>query len=126
MILGFVKVENNAVITHRDSFILTNISVVSVRRPYLAGSLILGSAFLGFGIAFNDLLYGNELAILAGFSSTLLLIGSQVAQLTLLSKDLKGTELSSAVWGNLNDLQEIRTQIIDEHQRSLSGDSHDN
>ena len=51
-ITGSVLVENGAITTHRDSFLLSNLSVVSVRRPFLAISFFLGAGFCGFGIAF--------------------------------------------------------------------------
>lgn len=33
MILGYVSVDGHAVVTHRDSYLLDQLSVVSVRRP---------------------------------------------------------------------------------------------
>lgn len=119
MIIGFVKVEDGAVLTHRDSFILDSVSVVSVRRPYLAGSLLLSTALLGFAAAFADLLYADELATLGIASAAILAIGLLTGHLTLLSRDLKGSELSSAVWGTPRALQKIRQRIVLERQKSL-------
>lgn len=124
MIIGFVNVENWTVVTHRDSFMLSNVSVVSVRRPYLAGAILLCGASLGFGLAFIDLLYESELITLACVAFGLLVVGTQTAQLSLLSRDLKGTELSSAVWGTLGSLQKVRTKIVRERQKESTGDSH--
>lgn len=124
MMIGYAKVENGAVVTHRDSFILSNVSVVSVRRPYLAGSLLLSCAALGFGAAFIDLLYDEELVVIAEIALGLLLLGSLTGQLTLLSRDLKGTERSSAIWGTPGSLQKIRTQIVRERQKILAGETH--
>lgn len=112
MILGSVKVNKNAVVTHRDSYILANLSVVSVRRPFLAGAMLLGGAFVGFGMAFGDLLYNHEIATITITSITAILVGSQVGQLSLLSRDLRGSELSGAVWGRYSSLQTIRTDIV--------------
>ena len=123
MILGFVKVENNAVITHRDSFILSSLSVVSVRRPYLAGAVLLGLGAGGFALAFADLLYPDEVLTLIISAIAILVLGSQIGQLSLLSRDLKGTELSSAVWGHPSALQKIRKHIVEERQR-INGESH--
>ena len=120
MIIGYVTVKNGAVLTHRDSFILSSVSVVSVRRPYFAGALLLCVCTLGFIVTFHDLLYLDELKVAGAISLGLLLSGYQVAQLTLLSRDLKGTELSSAVWGTAGDLQRTRQIIVAERQRGLS------
>ena len=104
MILGFINIENGAVITHRDSFLLASLTVVSVRRPYFAASLLLGAAFLTFSLVFADLLYQSEQVVLITGCCLSILIGSKTGQLMLLSRDLKGTELSSAVWGHYRTL----------------------
>ena len=125
MILGSIAVQDGAVLTHRDSFILSNVSVVSVRRPYLAGAVLLSGGFIGFVATFADLLYPDEaMAVVAGVLS-LLIIGFNAAQLTLLSRDLKGTELTSAVWGTAGDLHKARARIVAERQRSLDRPSRD-
>lgn len=111
-IIGSVLVENGAITTHRDSYLLSNLSVVSVRRPFLASSIFLSGAFGGFGLAFSDLLYANEILAIAGFSAASVFLGSQIGQLSLLSRDLKGSELSSAVWGWHSTLQSIRMDIV--------------
>jgi len=113
MIIGYVTVNKNAVVTHRDSYLIKNLSVVSVRRPYLAGAMLLGGAFLGFGIAFGDLLYTGEVLTIIGLSVAAMITGSQVGQLSLLSRDLKGSELSGAVWGWHSSLQRTRTEIVE-------------
>ncbi|MCP4099244.1 MAG: hypothetical protein GY748_23720 [Planctomycetaceae bacterium] len=111
-IIGSVSVENGAITTHRDSYLLSNLSVVSVRRPFLASSVFLGAGFSGFGIAFGDLLYAGEKLSVIGLSAVAIFLGSQIGQLSLLSRDLKGSELSSAVWGWHSSLQSIRMDIV--------------
>lgn len=122
MIIGTIDVTEGAVLTHRDSFFLANISVVSVRKPYLAGSVLLSASALGFVSTFADLLYPNELFVVGGAVATVLLVGFQTAQLTLLSRDLKGSELASAIWGTSGDLQRARQRIVRERQRLLETD----
>ena len=112
MIIGSVEVNKNAVVTHRDSYLLTNLSVVSVRRPFLAGATLLGGAFVGFGMAFGDLLYNHEITTISAVSIAAILAGSQVGQLSLLSRDLRGSELSGAVWGRYSNLQTVRSDIV--------------
>jgi len=122
MIIGYITVNENAVITHRDSYLIKNLSVVSVRRPYLAGAMLLGGAFFGFGIAFGDLLYANEIITITGLSIAAMIAGSQVGQLSLLSRDLKGSELSGAVWGWHPHLQSIRSEIVEALHAEHEGD----
>jgi len=122
MIIGSIKVNNGAVVTHRDSFILSNVSVVSVRKPYLAGTVVLCACAVGFISTFADLLYPNELMAVGVSAAVLLSIGFKVAQLTLLSRDLKGSELSSAVWGTSGDLQRARADIVAERQLLLANE----
>ena len=113
MIFGSVTVNKKSVVTHRDSYLIKNLSVVSVRRPYMAGAMLLGCAFIGFGVAFGDLLYTSEIISITGLSTAAIIAGSQIGQLSLLSRDLKGTELSGAVWGWHSSLQRARSEIVE-------------
>lgn len=47
MILGSVNITQRAVSTHRDSYLLENLSVVSVHRPFLASAVIIGGGLAG-------------------------------------------------------------------------------
>ncbi len=111
MIFGHVEVSDGAVSTHRDSYLLKNLTVVSVRRPFFAGSLLAAAGALGFAAAFADLLYLFEIACLTGFAVLAMLGGHTVAQLKLLSRETKGTELADAVWGTYSALQRERLKI---------------
>ena len=42
MIFGSVSLNENAVVTHRDSYLLKSLSVVSVRRVFLAPGILFG------------------------------------------------------------------------------------
>ncbi|MBL4759226.1 MAG: hypothetical protein JKY32_16860 [Rhizobiales bacterium] len=112
MIIGSVNIENGAVVTHRDSYLLKNLSVVSVRRPFLGGAVLLGLSFGGFSIAFGDLLFPGEIAGILGLSAFALIAGVQVGQLKLLSRDLRGSELADAIWGQYSSLNLIRMKIV--------------
>lgn len=113
MIFGFVEVKQNAVETHRDSYLLDNLSVVSVRRPFLGGAMLLSTAFSAFGLAFGDLLFNSEIATICGFSAIAILTGAQIGQLKLLSRDLRGSELSGVIWGRYTSLNRVRSEIVD-------------
>lgn len=128
-ILGKIALTENAVITHRDSYLFETLSVVSVRRPLLVPGLITSSGLALFGIGFADLLYLFEIISIITFIALSLCIGLYVAQLQLLSRDLKNTDLSSAVWGHHKALQAIRQQIVEamtKHTQSSKEASHDN
>lgn len=112
-ILGSVDLKENAVVTHRDSYLFETLSVVSVRRPFLVPVLIISSGLTLFGIGFADLLYTLEIISIIFTIIVILFAGFQLAQLQLLSRDLKNTDLSSAVWGHHKVLQTIRQQIVD-------------
>ena len=112
MIIGFVEIENASVNTHRDSYLLPSITVVSVRRPFLAGSLICAVGFGGFGIAFADLLYPREIQFIIGGIVASLFAGVWLGQLKLLSRDLRNSELSDAIFGSYSHLNQIRREII--------------
>lgn len=113
MMIGHVDIDekNGAVNTHRDSYLLESITVVSVRRPFFAGGIVCGTGFAGFAAAFVDLLYTGELltvltlAAMAGFA------GLHVGQLKLLSRDLRGSELSDVIWGRYASLNAVRLRI---------------
>lgn len=123
-ILGSVEVKDDAVVTHRDSYLLQNLSVVSVRRPFLAPALVIGCAFTVFGLGFVDLLYAGEVITLCIAVPVILLLGFRAGQLQLLSRDLKNTELSGAVWGDHSALQSIRYEIVEAlHAAKLNSQS---
>lgn len=123
MIIGSVNIENGAVVTHRDSYLLKSLSVVSVRRPFLGGAVLLGASFGGFAIAFGDLLFPGEIAGILGLSVFALIAGVQVGQLKLLSRDLRGSELADAIWGQYSNLNHIRSKIVHSLNASSEGDA---
>ena len=112
-ILGSVEITNEAIITHRDSYLLQNLTVVSVRRPFLAPALLVGVAFTVFCLGFMDLLYAHEIIVAISLASASIIAGMRLGRLQLLSRDLKNTELSGAIWGDQNALQKIRIQIVE-------------
>ena len=113
MIFGNFQLTDNAIHTHNDSYVLTNITTVSARRPFLGASMLLASLITLFGLAFLDLLYLSELLVLASLIGGLLVAGFSLGQLQLLSRDLKGSELATAIWGTYQHLNSIRREIAD-------------
>lgn len=114
MILGTVTIDpaQGAVHTHRDSYLIATLTAVSVRRPLLPAGFLFGLGLSGFGLAFADLLYPGEIAALIGAVGLLFGVGWQIGRLSLLSRDLLGSELSGAIWGRHAALQRIRADIV--------------
>lgn len=115
-ILGSVEVENDAVITHKDDYFFATLTVVSVRRPFFAPTLIVSGALTLFAIGTFDLLYVSEMLALAVVIPSIVVAGAKLGQLKLLSRDLKNTELSGAVWGEHEALQKVRRKIVQKMQ----------
>ncbi|WP_299500474.1 hypothetical protein [uncultured Roseobacter sp.] len=111
MIVGKVEITGRAVQTHRDSYMLSQLSVVSVRRPFLAVSMLFSVGSLGFGWSFVDLLYPEEIIAILAFVLLAPLIGLCVGQIQLLSRDLRGSELSGMIWGTYGHLNRVRREI---------------
>lgn len=114
MIIGYVDIDldDGVVETHRDSYTLQNLTVVSVRKPFLAGGILFGGGFLGFTYAFGDLLFPLEIATIVSVSSLTLCLSWQAGQLKLLSRDLSGSELSGVIWGRYATLNRVRRDIV--------------
>lgn len=113
-IIGHVHVdkESGAVETHRDSYLLKTLTVVSVRRPALPAGILFGGGFVGFCLAFGDLMWPHEIALTLTGSVLALVAGWQVGQLKLLSRDLRGSELAGVIWGRYADLNAVRGRIV--------------
>ena len=72
--------------------------------------------FAGAGAAFSasfiDLLYAGEVITISIASVLILFLGWWLGQLRLLSRDLRGTELSGVVWGSYRHLNRVRFGIV--------------
>ncbi|GMG84970.1 hypothetical protein LNKW23_41860 [Paralimibaculum aggregatum] len=117
MIFGSISIDDGAVNTHRDSYILDSLTVVSVRRPLLAPAAVIGGGFTAFSWANADLLYPTEIGTLVGASMVALVAGLWLGQLKLLSRDLRGSELSGAIWGSYRRLNHKRAEIVAKRRR---------
>ena len=113
MIIGSIKVTAKNLITNKDTYRLASLTAISVRRPFLAASLLAVIASVSFIAGFHDLLKANEILGLSIFSLSVFLMGVNVGQLTLLSRDLKGTETANAVWGSPSSLNKARHNLVE-------------
>ncbi len=111
MIFGSVHVSGRSVETHRDSYLLSHLTVISVRRPLLPGAVLLASGGTAFALAFSDLLFPVEIIGLAAGIGAVLLTGIRLGQIQLLSRDLRGSELSCMIWGSYGHLNRVRREI---------------
>ncbi|MEM7060257.1 MAG: hypothetical protein AAF557_21970 [Pseudomonadota bacterium] len=112
MILGRMEITPRAVETHKDSYLLGNLSVVSVRRPFLPIGVLAVIGGGAFCLSFGDLLYAYEIAVIGMTALSLLVLGLVIGQIQLLSRDLRGTELSGMIWGSFGHLNRIRREIV--------------
>ena len=112
MIFGSLSVDHEAITTHRDTYLLDQLSVISVRRPFLPMGLLLALGLSGFGIACFHLLFAHELILIAAVCILCLVGGWFIGQLQLLSRDLRGSELMGAVYGSYSALNKKRQEIM--------------
>lgn len=111
MILGSLDVDDWAVTTHRDTYDVSTITVCSNRRPFLGAAVMFAAGFGGFAYSFADILYVHEIYAAGGAAFTSLFFGAQIGQLKLISRDLRGSELSAAVWGHYRSLNVKRREV---------------
>lgn len=112
MIFGKINITRRAVETHKDSYRLEQLTVVSVRRPFLPLGVMAAIGGSAFAFRFSDLLYVHELQVLIGGSAVLSILCVKLGQLQLLSRDLRGSELTGAIWGGYGHLNRIRRQSM--------------
>lgn len=105
------KIKNNTLVTHRSGYLLDSITAADVQRPLLSISLVPAIGGCAFCFAFRDILYPAEIATIIGSAIVLLAGGACIAQLKLVSRDLRGSELSGAVWGSTKHLKSIHAEI---------------
>lgn len=122
MIFGKLDVVGNSIVTYGSTYLLSNITTISVRRPLLSIGLIIGTLILGFGISFWDLLRPAEIVIIIAIAASCITVGFWLAQLQLLSRDLRGTELSFAAWGSYRSLNLKRRKIADALNNTMRDD----
>lgn len=114
MIAGRIVIDRNSrtLHTHRDSYRLDGLTVVSVRRPFQPAGIVIALLAGGFSFQFGELLYPGELLTALGLAIASLALGLQIGRLSLLSRDLRGSPLGGVVWGRAASLHSVRHRII--------------
>jgi hypothetical protein len=106
------KIQNNTLVTHRTVYLLNSITAADVQRPLLSISVVPAFGSCAFCWAFSDILYPIEIASIIGGVIASLVGSARIGQLKLISRDLRGSELSGAVWGSTKHLKAIHAKII--------------
>jgi len=121
MIFGKFEIGDNVIHTHNDTHILSNITTISARRPFLGSGLMIAALIAGFGVSFLDLLYPEELATITIGVGACLFVGLWLGKLQLLSRDLRGSELGTAVYGGYRHLNQKRMQVAEAVNQTPKG-----
>lgn len=107
-----LEIIENSLETARDSYVLSGIQGgVSVRRPFLSAGIFVAVANLAIILGFADILYLSELITLSAIGFSAIVGGLTLAQLHIISRDLRGTKMSEAVWGPFRHLNRKRREI---------------
>ena len=118
MIFGKLRLAENALHTHNDSYALEGIKAVSTRRPFLSAGLVIGTVIAGFTISFSDILYLGEIAALIVTSFLSIIGGLSIGRLHLVSRDLAGSSIADVVYGPYGHLSRMRPLIADAVERA--------
>ncbi|MDJ0826430.1 MAG: hypothetical protein QNJ16_13070 [Rhodobacter sp.] len=110
MIFGTYRFVAGGVETQNDTYMLQNITAISARRPFLGAGLSIAALLAGFGAAFHDLLFAHEWAILGGICTALTGVSLWLGRLQLLSRDLRGLDLGTALYGSYRHLNRLRRE----------------
>ncbi|MGC3939506.1 hypothetical protein ACOTTU_17010 [Roseobacter sp. EG26] len=112
MTFGKFRITPHAVETPQNSYRIELLSVVSVRRPFLPLGVIALFGGAAFAWRFQDLLYPHELLAMAVVIPLLAMVGVALGHMQFLSRDLRGTPQTGAVWGTAPHLNRLRRQIM--------------
>ncbi len=113
MIFGKLRLGANALHTHNDSYVLESISAVSTRRPFLSAGVMVSGLTAMFGVSFIDILTIGEVISLILISGLSLTGGLTIGQLRLISRDLRGSPISEAIFDSYGHLNRLRPQIAE-------------
>lgn len=111
MLIGSCRVTGLMVETHLSSYALAQITAIGMERPFLPTGLLFAGGGAAFGLSFGDLLYTGEIVGLGGGIVLSLITGFRLGRIQLLSRDLRGSELSCMIWGTYGHLNRIRREI---------------
>lgn len=112
MILGQCEVTTLAVETHKNSYRIAMISVASVDRPLLPAGLVSCLGAAGFAARFHDILYSHEIVTLIAATLAFAATSFVFGKMTFLSRDLKGMQQSTAIYGTYRHLNRLRREVM--------------
>ncbi|MGH1330688.1 MAG: hypothetical protein ACRBBK_07385 [Paracoccaceae bacterium] len=111
MFLDTAKIDGRTLTTHRSRFLLDRITASDVQRPLLSMASVPTIGATAFTVGFADILYAGEIVALLGSACAWVLLSASIGQLKLVSSDLRGSEVSGAVWGSYRHLKSIHHDI---------------
>ena len=123
MIFGKLDLTESVLHTHAASYILVGIKKVSTARPFLSSSVMIAGLAGLFALGFADILYAHELMLIGAVMTAALVIGINLAQLRLFSRDLHGAQAINAVYGTYRHLNQKRIAISAAVEAAKSGDA---
>lgn len=109
--------------THNNTYAITDQTHIFVVRPFRMVGTGIGGALIAFAWGCHDLLYIHEFAVLGGIIAGLVLLGERVSHLSIINRDLPGSELSTAFWGTYGDLNQVRRKIDAANPKPVQGTS---
>ncbi len=121
MIFGKLDIGQKTLTTHNDTYVLSGISVISTRRPFLSAGLMISALSALFIVSFSNILFVGEIITLTGLSAISLWVGICIGQLRLISRDLAGSPVADAVYGTYRHLNRCRPVIADAIDRAKTG-----
>jgi len=107
--------------TNNDNYIITSITAISTRRPFLSAGLMAGGLCALFGFGFWGILWPAERLALACIAVICSTLGIGIGRLSLASRDLRGTPIADAVYGTYGHLNQKRRELAKAIHRINAG-----
>ncbi|MEM8634386.1 MAG: hypothetical protein AAGF33_05355 [Pseudomonadota bacterium] len=124
MVFGKLTIGKAALHTHNDSYALRSITALSTRRPFLVAGGLISGVSAGFAFSFSDILTEAELLSALTISGFGLAIGVGIGQLTLISRDLRGSPMAESVYGSYRHLNRVRPAILEAADMAKRSEDH--
>lgn len=121
MVFGKLHLTADTLTTHNDSYVLSGLSAVSTRRPFLSSAIAMAALLILLGLGTIDILYAGEMLLIAASAGLFLGLGLTIGQLRLVSRDLRGSPIADAVYGTYGHLTRERLKIAVAVQASNRG-----
>lgn len=112
MIFGEFSYDNISVHARGKTYRIDGISVFSVSRPFLPMGLVIAAGTGSFLAANYDLLWPAEQFVIGAICAAATACGWTLGQLQFLSRDLRGSQLMTVIYGSYGHLNRLRRDIV--------------